>query len=167
MVSLAAALSLPIDFPGRDLILASAFGVILATVFIQGTTLPLIVRLFPSLAFQNKDDIAKDEAAAWSKVAHAQYDALKTHCNQTDRSGKHPRLLEQYLHRAKVSKSYHDDPIIHKPIKTEHFEAVLCAIRAGRKEVLRLYRTGQISDKIMREIEKDLDLQELGAERKV
>ena len=46
VVSLAAALALPADFPGRDLILFLAFCAILATLVIQGTTLgPLIRRL--------------------------------------------------------------------------------------------------------------------------
>jgi Na+/H+ antiporter len=46
VVSLAAALALPADFPGRDIILFLAFCGILATLVIQGTTLgPLIRRL--------------------------------------------------------------------------------------------------------------------------
>ncbi|HKG77368.1 MAG TPA: Na+/H+ antiporter [Beijerinckiaceae bacterium] len=46
VVSLAAALALPAQFPGRDLILFLAFCAILATLVLQGTTLgPLIRRL--------------------------------------------------------------------------------------------------------------------------
>jgi len=46
VVTLAAALALPVDFPGRDAILVAAFAVILFTVLVQGTTLgPLIRRL--------------------------------------------------------------------------------------------------------------------------
>jgi CPA1 family monovalent cation:H+ antiporter len=46
VVSLAAALALPAEFPGRDLILFLAFCAILATLVLQGTTLgPLIRRL--------------------------------------------------------------------------------------------------------------------------
>jgi len=45
VVSLAAALALPQDFPGRDFILATTFAVILVTVLVQGATLgPLIGR---------------------------------------------------------------------------------------------------------------------------
>ena len=39
VVTLAVALSVPEDFPGRDFILVTAFAVILGTVLIQGTTL--------------------------------------------------------------------------------------------------------------------------------
>lgn len=45
VVSLAAALALPEDFPGRDPILFATFAVIVATVLIQGTTLGPLIRL--------------------------------------------------------------------------------------------------------------------------
>jgi Na+/H+ antiporter len=46
IVTLAAALALPTDFPFRDLILATAFGVTLGTLVVQGLTLrPLMLRL--------------------------------------------------------------------------------------------------------------------------
>ena len=45
-VTLAAALALPTDFPFRDLILTTAFGVTLGTLVLQGLTLrPLLLRL--------------------------------------------------------------------------------------------------------------------------
>jgi Na+/H+ antiporter len=45
-VTLAAALALPTDFPFRDLILTTAFGVVLGTLVLQGLTLrPLLLRL--------------------------------------------------------------------------------------------------------------------------
>ena len=44
VVTLAMALSLPESMPGRDLILFSAFVVILFTVLLQGTTIGLVIR---------------------------------------------------------------------------------------------------------------------------
>src|SRR4029453_3177363 len=43
-VSLAAALALPDDFPMRNLILFLTFAVILATLVLQGLTLPTLIR---------------------------------------------------------------------------------------------------------------------------
>src|SRR5215208_2394928 len=43
-VSLAAALALPADFPARDQLLFITFGVILATLVLQGLTLPAVIR---------------------------------------------------------------------------------------------------------------------------
>jgi len=45
VVTLAIALSLPEAMPGRDLILAAAFAVILVTVMVQGTTIGPLIRL--------------------------------------------------------------------------------------------------------------------------
>jgi monovalent cation/hydrogen antiporter len=45
VVTLAVALSLPEAMPGRDLMLVTAFAVILVTVLVQGTTLGLVIRL--------------------------------------------------------------------------------------------------------------------------
>jgi CPA1 family monovalent cation:H+ antiporter len=53
-----------------------------------------------------------------------------------------------------------------KSLSAEHFEAILAAIRAGRAEVLKLYRTGHVTDRVMRNIEQDLDLQELATLRR-
>jgi monovalent cation/hydrogen antiporter len=44
LVTLATAFALPLDFPGRDLIVLSAFSVVLATLVVQGLTLPALVR---------------------------------------------------------------------------------------------------------------------------
>jgi hypothetical protein len=40
---------------------------------------------------------------------------------------------------------------------------VLVAIAAGRAELLRLHRAGEIDDRTLHELEHDLDLEELGA----
>ncbi|ESQ79372.1 sodium:proton antiporter [Asticcacaulis sp. YBE204] len=44
LVTLATAFSLPVAFPDRDLIVLTAFAVVLATLILQGLTLPLLVR---------------------------------------------------------------------------------------------------------------------------
>ena len=44
-----------------------------------------------------------------------------------------------------------------------HFDVVLEAVSAARKELLRLHEAGQIDDRVLQELERDLDLEELGA----
>ena len=44
-VALAAALSLPEDFPQRDLLQQISFGIVLVTLLVQGAGAPLVVRL--------------------------------------------------------------------------------------------------------------------------
>ena len=73
VVSLAAALALPAEFPGRDIILFLAFCAILATLVIQGTTLaPLIRHLGVSApADEPENPVATAEAGAARHAATA------------------------------------------------------------------------------------------------
>jgi hypothetical protein len=48
-----------------------------------------------------------------------------------------------------------------KPQKIEHFNAVIEAINTGRDEILRLHRTGEIHDRVVRDMESYLDLHEM------
>ncbi|TWF58864.1 Na+/H+ antiporter [Neorhizobium alkalisoli] len=164
-VTLAAALSLPINFPGRDLILASAFGVILVTVLVQGTTLPLVIRLFPSITLKSNSQLARDEAAVRKKVADIQYQAMLAHCRSNPSHGL-PHMSDRDLFSVLSVPHFNLVPERRRPLSDEHFEAILCAIRTGREEVLKMYRTGHVSDRIMRNIEQDLDLQELATLRR-
>lgn len=71
IVTLAFALTLPAAMPGRDLMIVTAFAVILVTVLIQGTTLGLVFRLFaPREDAQSRPPL--DLAAAVAQVALAQ-----------------------------------------------------------------------------------------------
>lgn len=166
VVTLAAALSLPIDFPGRDIILASAFGVILVTVLIQGTTLPLLVRLFPSISLQSGTQLAKEEAAARKKVAQVQHNAEVDHYDAGPRTRVRPQPTDRHPISVHPAPNFDTDPG-KEHLSNDHFEAILYGIRAGRSEVLRMYRTGHLSDKIMKDIELDLDLQEIAAEKRL
>lgn len=165
VVTLAAALSLPMDFPGRDLILASAFGVILVTVLVQGTTLPLLVKLFPSVSLKSNSQLARDEGTIRKKVAQIQYQAMLDHCRAT-RTRRRPRVSDRDLFSVEVSPHFDTAPELRGPLSTDHFDATLYAIRTGRSEILKMYRAGQVSDRIMKNIEQDLDLQEIAAERR-
>jgi NhaP-type Na+/H+ or K+/H+ antiporter len=63
VVSLAAALSLPHDFPGRDVVLFATFGVIAATVLVQGSTLGLLIRWFIKPAAVSEQTSMLNESA--------------------------------------------------------------------------------------------------------
>jgi monovalent cation/hydrogen antiporter len=49
-----------------------------------------------------------------------------------------------------------------RPLLHAHFDVVLEAVATGRRELIRLHRTGEIDDATMREL-GDLDLEELSA----
>jgi monovalent cation/hydrogen antiporter len=104
------------------------------------------------------------ENAAWSRMAQAQLAAVVTASHQPDGTERHPRLLEQYTYRSRISASYAAERDLHRPQEIEHFTVVLDAIKAGRAEVLRMHRAGSIHDRVLVALEKELDLQEMTAE---
>ena len=68
LVTLATAFALPLHFPQRDLIVLTAFAVVLATLVIQGLTLAPIVR---RLGLDGDDGLADELADARRSLAEA------------------------------------------------------------------------------------------------
>jgi CPA1 family monovalent cation:H+ antiporter len=158
VVTLAIALSLPQAMPGRDLILAAAFAVILVTVLGQGTTIGPLIRL---LRLQAVDAPQLRHEHALAHIAAAQFAVVERLSQLPDGSQKHPRLLEQYGYRVRITERYSHEAAARAGDRREHYEVVLAAIAAGRAEVLRMHRSGTIHDDVLRTLEADLDLQEV------
>jgi CPA1 family monovalent cation:H+ antiporter len=160
VVTLAVALTLPARMPGRDLMLVCAFAIILVTVIVQGSSLGwLIRRLDPA----DEDpparmDLPSSEAAvARAKLMSAERDAFAP-----DGTLIHPQLLETYRSRAAATERYADDADAFMDNLRPHFDLMLKAIAAGRAELIRLHREGAIEDEVLHDLERDLDLEELG-----
>jgi CPA1 family monovalent cation:H+ antiporter len=71
VVSLAAAIALPLDFPERELIVFLAFCAILATLVLQGTTLGWLIRRLGLVQAAPADGIDPVEAALRQRAAEA------------------------------------------------------------------------------------------------
>lgn len=86
LVTLATAFALPADFPQRDLIVLTAFAVVLATLVLQGLTLAPLVRL---LKLDGEDGLAAELATARADLASA---ALATLDGESGRLADHWRF---------------------------------------------------------------------------
>ena len=173
VVTLAIALSLPEEMPGREVILASAFGVILVTVLLQGTTIGPLIHLLRLP--DETDELAStrgqkllSQTQAEAALADAQLAAVKALARGQDGRVLHPRLLEQFTFRAQVKRNFAEHNIEHDGRRggggrAAHYEVLLAAIAAGRSEVLRLHRTGRIHDEVLRDLENKLDHEEIAA----
>ncbi len=163
VVSLAAALSLPGEFAGRDFIVATTFLVILVTVLLQGVTLAPLIRLFRLEHFTLAEPKSLNTDQARARMAAVQKQAVERE-SLNDGAHRHPRLLEQYTYRARASERFVSEGG-HEEDRAEHFRVVLAAVAAGRQEVLRLHREGEIHDRVLHELENELDLEEISANR--
>ena len=165
VVTLAVALSLPAEFPGRDFIIATSFLVIMVTVLIQGVTLAPLIRAFHLQDFKLNEPATLREDAARARMAAAQLAAVERESKGEDGAHRHPRLMEQYGYRARASAKYVEAEGGLAGHRNEHFRVVLEAIRAGRGEILRLHAAGEIHDSVLHTLEQELDLEEISARR--
>jgi len=165
VVSLAAALALPAEFPGRDFILAVTFAVILVTVLFQGATLSPLVRLLRIDRYVSAPRQAVGEAAARARVVAAQLAEVERLSLQPDGTHRHPRLMDQFSQRSRATRNFAENADLHTGSRDEHFQVVLSAVAAGRRELLLLHRGDEIHDSVLRAIEQELDLEELTAQR--
>jgi CPA1 family monovalent cation:H+ antiporter len=162
VVTLAFALTLPEAMPGRDMMLVTAFAVILATVLIQGTTLGMVIRLLRP----GEDERARptlDLVGAEALVVQAQYAGVQSHAYAADGTLLHPRLLETYRRRATLSESFKGTDSERDQDIAAHFDVILAGVAAGRAELIRLHRMDQIDDETLHDLERDLDLEEFSA----
>jgi monovalent cation/hydrogen antiporter len=164
VVTLAIALSLPDAMPGRDLILVAAFAVILVTVLGQGTTIGLLIRWIQPAHAPETDSRMMTEPQAWARLEAAQLAAIQPLVHGPDGSVIHPRLLEQYSYRARITAAHQLEAAYPADLRSAHYDVVLAAVAAGRTELLRMHRSGQIDDELLTILEHDLDLQEIAAQ---
>jgi CPA1 family monovalent cation:H+ antiporter len=162
VVTLAAALALPLNFPERPFILFVAFAVILATLVGQGLTLPLLIRrlgLAPDAAASHDEAHAR---GLTTEAALARLEELRAqwpgHIELID------QLRDRYAHRARHDEKHHEDGDAAEQELLEHGLIRREVIDAERQAALQLYERGVIADDVLRRIERDLDLEDLRME---
>lgn len=165
-ISLAAALALPIStaggtpFPHRELIVFLVFSVILATLLVQGLTLP---RLICRLRVEEDGTSEREESKARlkaAKAAIARIDELAAEDWVRDETAERMRGAYEYRlnrFRARFDDSddggYEEQSVAYQRLRREVLEA-------ERGMIVRLRRQGVINDEVMHRIERDLDLED-------
>ncbi len=162
VVTLAVALSVPAEMPGRDFMLVCAFAVILGTVLIQGMSLGAVIRW---AKLREPEGVGPRISMSQAEAAMAQAQVRIIEARAHDEAGEviHPQLLKRYRAKAEISADYAGREDHYADRLHAHFDLVLEAIAAGRVELLRLHRAGDIDERTLQELERDLDLEELSA----
>lgn len=161
IVSLAAALALPTvlpngaPFPGRELIIFLTFFVIAITLVGQGLTLAPLIR---KLKVGSNWSLARERHLVYSSMNRSAIAAIDFHLEQTHVPlACAESLREEIRNRIPLvppegqNRSPQDELLMNLR---------LIALRAERKELIRLWRDNQISDEVMRHHEELLDYQE-------
>ena len=171
VISLAAALALPLTtqagnpLPGRDLILFLTFAVILATLVVQGLSLPLIIR---ALGLEDDGSTEREELRARIEAADAAVSRLDE-LSEEDwvRNDTAERVRGLYNYRRSRFAARREGAG-DKDAEANGFEERSTAyqrllgelILAQREQLIRLRNEGHISDEAMHRVERDLDLEE-------
>jgi monovalent cation/hydrogen antiporter len=160
-VSLAAALALPLDFPMRNLILFLTFSVILATLVLQGLTLPALIR---RLRLEDDDSEEREELKGRLAATYAALDRLDelTGADWT-RDDTVERLRSMYEFRRRRLKArggyLEDDDGVED--RSQAYQRLLRELlQAQRDAIVRLRNQGKISNDVMHRIERELDLED-------
>lgn len=161
-VSLAAALAIPTSFSGKDLITFLTFCVILATLLIQGLSLPTLIR---GLRAQNDRSDEYEESKARLKVARAALKRLDELAKESWVQADHiDDLRTHYSEQSnRFSARFHsteDDGQEERAIAYSHLKREI--IGAQRGMLIDLRGRGVINDEVMRRVQRDLDLEEVG-----
>jgi monovalent cation/hydrogen antiporter len=159
-VSLAAALALPLDFPGRSVIVVIAFGVILVTLLLQGLTLPALIR---RLGISDDGAEEREELAARlgaTDAALARLDELAgadwTRADTIERL----RGAYDYRRRRLTARAAPEDDHSYEDRSLAYQRLVRELLEAQRRAIVRLRNRGEISTDVMHRIERELDLED-------
>ncbi|KAB7787228.1 cation:proton antiporter [Methylorubrum populi] len=158
LVTIATALALPEggpegrEFPYRDLIVLTAFCVVIGTLVVQGLTLrPILARL----GLEDSDPVGREVGRARAEAYGAAVDALKG-----DESEAADALRREF-HAALAQAEAHEEGLAPEGLPTD--EPRRRAIHAARDRLLALRRNGRIGDDAYFVLEQELDWAELNA----
>jgi CPA1 family monovalent cation:H+ antiporter len=150
IVSLAAAMALPPAFPYRDLILLTAFAVVLGTLVIQGLTLkPLLV----ALDLHDEDPVGHEVTAARERALRA---ALASFA--ADRSPVAELVRQEFTARLSSERVDASASVASLAAYSELHGA---ALRAARQAVIAMRASDEIGDDAFHQIEEELDRLEM------
>jgi len=149
IVSLAAALALPGAFPFRDLIVLTAFSVVLGTLVIQGLTLKALLR---ALNLQDDDPVGHELASARARALRAGLASF-----EHDRSPIADAVREEFTAHLAPSDANRDGD----GRQAAHGDIHLGALQAARQAVIDMRTNDEIGDDAFHQMEEELDWLEM------
>ena len=150
IVSLAAALALPAGFPYRDLIVFTAFSVVIGTLVVQGLTLKPLLR---KLDLHDDNPVGREVSAARERALHAGLASLSDeHSSVADAVRE-----ELTAHLAIADANAASD----ETRRSSHNEIHRRALQAARQAVLSMRAADEIGDDAFHQVEEELDWLEM------
>jgi CPA1 family monovalent cation:H+ antiporter len=150
LVTLATAFALPSGFPHRDLIVLTAFIVVLGSLIVQGLTVGVLIKI---LKIEPDDSLEVEVSKARALMVDAALESLR------DRAGDAATAVRAEYEAMRAVAQNRRNP----QADTEHDRLRIDAICAQRELLAKLRREGKISDDAFHRLEEELDWAELQA----
>jgi CPA1 family monovalent cation:H+ antiporter len=150
IVTLAAALALPADFPARGLIVLTAFSVVLGTLLVQGLTLKPLLR---ALDLHDGDPVAREERAARDRILAAGLARIEGDTSPA------VDLVRKDL-RVRLGNTGSREGTSPK-FQSAYDVAYDKALQSARQALLAMRDSGEIGDDAFHTLENDLDWMEV------
>jgi CPA1 family monovalent cation:H+ antiporter len=162
VVSMAAALALPAQFPQRDLLIFLTFAVILVTLVGQGLTLPTLIRRLEVV--EPADRVAVEEAETRARIAQAALERLEDLEHDLDLPDDDlEHLRRRYQHSIEHHRARRGGD--HDRLDQTLAEVRRELLEAERAELFRLRDEQGISPEVFRRVLRDLDVEETRLDR--
>lgn len=165
-VTLAGALSIPFflpdgsPFPARDIVIFLAFGVIVVTLLVQGTTLE---RLIGRLGLEEDGSKAIEERLARTTAVAAGLAALRDlepAASTPDQNAALGQVIAEYEHRLAVLEAQGETRRSARRRRKAGHGYRSAALRAERQAIDELWRSNRITDEVHRPLQQLLDHEE-------
>ena len=146
IVSLAAALALPLSFPFRDVIVLTAFAVVLGTLVLQGLTLGPLLR---ALDLRDDDPVGHEVRAARERALRAGLAGF-----EDDGSPIAEAVRQEFIDHLGATDADQDEG---EARRFAHRDIHRRALQAARQAVLAMRASGEIGDDAFHQMEEELD----------
>jgi Na+/H+ antiporter len=156
IVTLAAALALPAAFPQRDLVVLTAFAVVVGTLLLQGLTLRPLLRW---LDLRGDDTLEREARLARMRAYEAALESLREETCLEAQALRHEYGLALQRVTEAADGLLNPVPLVSDPLRRR-------AIAAARARVLALRESADIGDGAYHVLEEELDRLELSVERR-
>jgi monovalent cation/hydrogen antiporter len=178
VISLATALALPLflengdPFPKRHSIIFLAFVVIFVTLVVQGLSLPLLIRW---LKIKPQDNTATEEKELQLYLASSTLNFIEHEMPvqsdnklQEQLKSKYEKLIQDLTKEIRRhKKAKRNDEEIKVPPPNALVNAQLEISKFKRELLVKMHKEGEFSDAAIRQVEREMDIDELKLELKV
>ncbi|MBL6454381.1 Na+/H+ antiporter [Belnapia sp. T6] len=161
VVSLAAALALPEDFPGRDLIVFLAFTAILATLVVQGTTLEWVIRQLGVARPRHPDGVDPEEAEGRRLIAAAALAEIERRMEDPLEGAIAADLVHEFRDRAGHLQRTVTNQGAAAAERAARRRIRLAALDTARQQLFNHYSAGLLQEEGLVKLEQELDLEEI------